>query len=113
MKCGMTDMDGCALGDQCQWKEDQDTCPAVDDYLFGMGDRKFKRGQPVQRKANNGKPPAYLFKGKICGDYINPQTGTIGYVVSNDFEPGLIQIFPEYMLEPIRALTNEGEPHED
>lgn len=60
----------------------------------------FYRGEKVQRKTHsNGKPPAYYFRGTVCGEYANPVTGEHGYAVSLDHDPGCIQIFPAYMLE--------------
>lgn len=61
----------------------------------------FYRGQKVQRKNHaSGKPPAYRFRGTVCGEYANPHTGEHGYAVSLDHDPGCVQIFPHYMLEP-------------
>lgn len=60
----------------------------------------FSRGDKVQRKNHaNGRPPAYRFRGTVCGEYENPHTGEYGYAVSLDHDPGCVQIFPAYMLE--------------
>lgn len=70
--------------------EDLNGWPA--DAVFQFGDR-------VQRSnLSNGKPPAYRFPGKICGWYRTPK-GSIGYAVSNVYEPACIQIFPQSGLE--------------
>ena len=45
-------------------------------------------------------PPAYRFRGTVCGEYDNPATGEHGYNVSLAHDPGCIQNFPGYMLEP-------------
>lgn len=60
----------------------------------------MQRGDKVQRRDRaDGSPPAYRFRGTICGEYSNPVTGEKGYAVSLDYDPGCIQIFPAYMLE--------------
>lgn len=61
----------------------------------------FKRGDRVQRRAHaDGRLPAYRFRGTVCGEYDNPATGEHGYNVSLAHDPGCIQNFPGYMLEP-------------
>lgn len=61
----------------------------------------FERGDRVQRRSHaDGRPPAYRFRGTVCGEYDNPATGEHGYNVSLAHDPGCIQNFPGYMLEP-------------
>lgn len=60
----------------------------------------WKRGDQVQRKGRgDGAKPVSLFRGTICGEYVNPANDQPGYAVSLNHDPGVIQIFPTYMLE--------------
>lgn len=60
----------------------------------------FRREDRVQRRNHaDGRPPAYRFRGTVCGEYLNPATGEQGYNVSLAHDPGCIQNFPGYMLE--------------
>lgn len=69
--------------------------------LRGSTDGPFKRGDKVQRRNHaDGRAPAYRFRGTVCGEYDNPATGEHGYNVSLAHDPGCIQNFPGYMLEP-------------
>lgn len=64
-------------------------------------DAKFNLGEYVQRSnLKSGKPPAYRFPGHICGWYRTPN-GSLGFAISNEWEPNCIQIFPQSGLEPL------------
>jgi hypothetical protein len=66
---------------------------------YWPSDAKFNAGDAVQRKnLSSGKPPAYRFPGNVCGWYRTP-SGSLGFAISNQYEPACIQIFPQSGLE--------------
>ena len=57
-------------------------------------------GTVVQRvDRREGRAPVYLWRGVVCGHYVNPKSGTPGVDVGSFAEFGAAQVFPLYMLE--------------